>query len=1418
MKKIFSGLLSITIIVASLFPSFGTIQTAQATETWTIEKAEHLAKRALFAATQDQVLMLYSAGSAENAVNLLFQEPLQVEKDKFAKEVVDFKKSMNITSIIDNRELYFIKIWRNPEEARAKLFTLFEDVFSVANRGNEREFLPLHQQWHNVIYDGLDKHYKNLAKKTFTHFSQAKYLNLLNTNKNHPNQDFARELLQLFLMDEYHPLDTKRTGTSPYTSRNFSENDMESLSFLLTGMRQNKNSRSGIFPENVITFPTDFPTNISEKSAVYFDPTKHNTTVRQFLGESVKVNTAQGETPEVVIDYIFEKREQQIANFIAWKLLKFYITTTPTIEENNWAADIVIQKNFNVLEASKAILKSDKMYTTEHMNEFRYKNPLENVIGTLKFSEKGDIAERSYNCVASGKTTSECIDPLQSALIKYQQATSNIYTPARYTLLKQCLAENKTDNECLHAKTHLIYFSSILSLLDFYALNPPSIFGREGMDNNKAWNNASIYSNAISYVLPRIFISERFSAKKNELWENTSFKYRINNNNTLEDPEEYITRLESYFLQGETLEENARTILIDEVRTLQEKTDVNPMSDGDLDDIIMTFFAQPEYLSLSGSKNYSENIQYENIDSNHVLVLHWLSGGPDFMHMIVPTQDSNYEAIKGNMKIPDSHTVPLIDKSGEPHPLYRLNKGLTSFTKKDKTIKGFDEFYKEGNLYIFQGVANTEQSYAHNFAREAMETGGNGESYGYIKKIFKEKNIHPSQVATTTVTSPILKGIESMQIPHNKVTFRDPDTATLVKKSFNAREKNPGGFSIILPQTLQYKEYFEQNPNVKISTMPKKMEFFKDLIRTKGSKILVSPKGGFDSHKDQDPAVATQGQKKGIGVRNRWKEIVEMHSEFFDTFKTDFPNKDVSIVLYSEFGRTVSPNKTDGTDHGRGGVFFVLTTKPNLLFSDLPQLMGRVDTKSTPLNNQPTQIDVKSIWNRIFTKIYGVNVFKNETTPLELAKYKKFDFAYDSILKARNIPSIENIKSANSSLVPLAILLSNNNFFSAHYKKRFEVIKNGLAQSISIPENPSLLFSEYSFQNNLGDSSSIPLSLHTDGNFTPQYLNGYRGKGLLLSKNYIFHNDQYGYYSQKIKSEKGISSKKQTISGWIKPEKIEKDSRDILLNQGNGVRILLSNTGTTGKKLKVYFTHNNQSSIILDVTNPKNTEIRQGQWAHFALTIDVDAKTIKFFLNGNLITTKTDIQNLLVNHRFTLGEDQTGTQKRHEVILDEVKIVGKALSNQEARNEFILEHIRTLEQTKNNTLYMSIKNKIDKLANSNPQKQNLLNRANAYKKNVSKYTGSIPDNINSCIALQDNWFPDKTMEVKWNGKSLFTDKTGNKEKIKEVFTEGFDNGNIKWSYNKKTKTYIFSFHASDDPLWNCYIKENNFFKDFFTVQ
>ncbi len=137
-----------------------------------------------------------------------------------------------------------------------------------------------------------------------------------------------------------------------------------------------------------------------------------------------------------IIEYIFAKRSHQIALFLADRIYRFYIQDTPTRSELDSMAAIILANNFEMLPSIRSILSLDLMYSDTAMNAIRYKNPLELYVGTLK-------------------------------RIRDNNMTGMLRDPN-------------------------LYDTSILRRLNWSPYFPGSVFGRDGFDDSRKWNNAGI--------------------------------------------------------------------------------------------------------------------------------------------------------------------------------------------------------------------------------------------------------------------------------------------------------------------------------------------------------------------------------------------------------------------------------------------------------------------------------------------------------------------------------------------------------------------------------------------------------------------------------------------------------------------------------------------------------------------------------------------------------------------------------------------------------------------------------------------------------------------------------------------------------------------------------------------------------------
>jgi hypothetical protein len=362
---------------------------------WTLDKAAHLANRVYYAATADEIDRLFAAGSARAAVDLVFPDAAGPDRSAFDAELASVVSSSGFAYDNANwmRVYYQTRFGRDPYEAKAKLFSLFEDVFALNARSAVVGY-PDVIRHSELVYSHTLGNYRTMAKRVLYNdgapgdYAMGTFLNLLNgADAENPNENYARELLQLFLMGEYLPGESKEVGNE----RNYSEDDVKAFARILTGFRSDASH------------------------AVFYDSSKHNrATDMRFLsgaivtGQTFPFYDAVTDTLDLgameqsimgndgladnAVDYVFAKRQRAIALFLANRLYRFYVEENPAKADLDPIADTIIANDFEILPVVKALLSSDAMYSDRSMNEVRYKNPLEIVFGTAKLLQGGRSA------------------------------------------------------------------------------------------------------------------------------------------------------------------------------------------------------------------------------------------------------------------------------------------------------------------------------------------------------------------------------------------------------------------------------------------------------------------------------------------------------------------------------------------------------------------------------------------------------------------------------------------------------------------------------------------------------------------------------------------------------------------------------------------------------------------------------------------------------------------------------------------------------------------------------------------------------------------------------------------------------------------------------------------------------------------
>ncbi|MCC7400130.1 MAG: DUF1800 domain-containing protein [Chitinophagaceae bacterium] len=185
----------------------------------------------------------------------------------------------------------------------------------------------------NVIRDNALGNFRDLLHSVSKTAAMLNFLNNQQNKKDHPNENFAREVMELFTL-----------GRGNYTER-----DIKESARAFTGWTAN--------------FQGDF----------IFRKGQHDTGVKTFLG---KTGNFDGDE---ILDIILEQK--QAARFISRKIYKFYVNENDTDPEKaEWLADRFYKSDYDISKLMEDIFTSEWFYDEKNMG-INIKSPVELLVG-----------------------------------------------------------------------------------------------------------------------------------------------------------------------------------------------------------------------------------------------------------------------------------------------------------------------------------------------------------------------------------------------------------------------------------------------------------------------------------------------------------------------------------------------------------------------------------------------------------------------------------------------------------------------------------------------------------------------------------------------------------------------------------------------------------------------------------------------------------------------------------------------------------------------------------------------------------------------------------------------------------------------------------------------------------------------------
>ncbi|MEL6944653.1 MAG: DUF1800 domain-containing protein, partial [Bacteroidota bacterium] len=360
---------------------------------WTFAQATHLLRRTTFGPNYVQMKEAVQMGMDAVVAELLKDRPLpelpiNVNQGdpllSFGETWVDKAVPRGDSDAINKRR-WSLRSWMMEtllEEGisvREKMTVFWMDHFVVELFiTRDPTFMYKHITFMRELATG---DFREMVKKATLSPSMLRYLNGNDNNKNAPNENYARELLELFTVGK-----GDLAGEGDYTT--FTEKDVEQAAKALTGWKD-----EGFYKQND-----------NDRTGARFLPNLHDTSTKQL---SPRFNNAQipnkGEDEYAyLIDVIFES--PFVATYICEKLYRYFVfyQISDEVRQNviEPMAQIFRDNNYNIKPVLEALFKSEHFYDALNMGPM-IKNPVDFMMASFKQFEveipgKDDLTRRYF--------------------------------------------------------------------------------------------------------------------------------------------------------------------------------------------------------------------------------------------------------------------------------------------------------------------------------------------------------------------------------------------------------------------------------------------------------------------------------------------------------------------------------------------------------------------------------------------------------------------------------------------------------------------------------------------------------------------------------------------------------------------------------------------------------------------------------------------------------------------------------------------------------------------------------------------------------------------------------------------------------------------------------------------------------------
>lgn len=328
---------------------------------------------------------------------------------------------------------------------------------------------------------------------------------------------------------------------------------------------------------------------------------------------------------------------------------------------------------------------------------------------------------------------------------------------------------------------------------------------------------------------------------------------------------------------------------------------------------------------LAARNAAQEGATWAQAAQGRTLIVVQMAGGNDGLNTIVPYTDSAYYQARPTLNVQPTDALPLNDRLGM-HP----------------ALQPLQDLWGQGKLAVVEGVGYPNPNLSHFAAMDIWQTldlSGEG-AQGWLGKYVAgmvDKDGHPFQSLAIGASLPTALRALNADVP----VVGDPSQYALQADAGQPKSAADARIQALLklyntyPQSAPYAALLDataQNayagsrqlldsasryqPQAQYpkSNLSKGLQTLAEVIvEGLGLRVGYVTLGGFDTHAQQANTQASL-----------LKDLADSLTAFYTDLAAHGASQNVVVMTWSEFGRRVEENASQGTDHGTAAPLFVL--------------------------------------------------------------------------------------------------------------------------------------------------------------------------------------------------------------------------------------------------------------------------------------------------------------------------------------------------------------------------------------------------------------------------------------------------------------------------------------------------------------